>query len=135
MSLFLRARAVNNFFLRAPSTLEKYRWRAASTSSTSSYFVCLPLVGISLLLIGNVVLRQVIVNNRAEYLQIRTIGANLERLNQSLKLRANCALLDVKSHHGSGWTLKNSKNFKSCTESCQGDLLVPKPYRFNPTLK
>ena len=65
-SVFLRARAVDKFFLRAASTLEKYRWRAASTSSTSSYFVSLPLVGISLLLIGNLVLRQVIVNNRAE---------------------------------------------------------------------
>ena len=64
--LFLRARAVDKFFLRAASTLEEYRWRAASTSSTSSYFVSLPLVGISLLLIGNVVLGQVIVNNPAE---------------------------------------------------------------------
>ena len=58
--LFLRARAVDKFFLqaartlqnyrwRAASTLEKYRWRAASTSSTSSYFVNFPLAGISLL--------------------------------------------------------------------------------------
>ena len=67
--LFLRARAVDKIFLassehfrnyrwRAGSTLEKYRWRAASTSS---YFVSLQLAGISILLIGNVVLRQVIV--------------------------------------------------------------------------
>ena len=57
-----RARAVDNFFLRAASTLENYRWRAASTSS---YFVSLPLAGISLLL-SNVVFRRVIVNNCAE---------------------------------------------------------------------
>ena len=63
MCLFLRARAADKFFLRAASTLEEYKWRAASTSS---YFISLPLAGISLLLIGNVVLRQVIVNNRAE---------------------------------------------------------------------
>ena len=55
-----------NYRWRAASTLEKYRWRAASTSSTSSYFVNFPLAGISLLLIGNIALRQVIVNNRAE---------------------------------------------------------------------
>ena len=64
--LFLRARSFDKFFLRAASTSEKYRWRAASISSTSSYFVNFPLAGISLLLIGNVVLRQVIVNNRAQ---------------------------------------------------------------------
>ena len=29
--LFFQARAVVKFFLRAASTLEKYRWRAAST--------------------------------------------------------------------------------------------------------
>ena len=73
LCLILRARAVDNFFLRAASileitdgeqralNLENYRWRAASTSS---YFVSLPLAGISLLL-SNVVLRRVIVNNRA----------------------------------------------------------------------
>ena len=55
-----------NYRWRAASTLEKYRWRAASTSSTSSYFVNFPLAGISLSLIGHVVLRQVIVNNHAE---------------------------------------------------------------------
>ena len=33
--LFLRARAFVKFYLQASSTLEKYRWRAASAESTS----------------------------------------------------------------------------------------------------
>ena len=68
MCLFLRAWAFDKFYLLAWSTLEKYRWRAAS-SEHLEYFTLLrkfSLAGVSLLLIGNVVLRQVTVNNHAE---------------------------------------------------------------------
>ena len=61
--LFLRARAVVKFFLRAASTLEKYTEMASSENF--EYFVNFPLAGISLVLIGYVVLRQVIANNLA----------------------------------------------------------------------
>ena len=54
--IFASSEHFTNHRWRAASTLENYRWRAASTTS---YFVSLPLAGISLLL-SNVVLRRVI---------------------------------------------------------------------------
>ena len=59
--LFLRARAVEKFFLRA-----LYKIQMAS-SEHFEYFVNFPLAGISLLFkIGYIVLRQVIANNLAD---------------------------------------------------------------------
>ena len=60
--LFLRARAVVKFFLRAASTLEIQ----VASSKHFEYFVNFPRAGIFLLLIGYVVLRQVIANNLAD---------------------------------------------------------------------
>ena len=63
--LFLRARAFDKFFLRAASTLENTdgEQRALRVLRVLVNFL---LAGISLLLKGNVVLRQVTVNNRAQ---------------------------------------------------------------------
>ena len=52
-------------FLASSEHFGKYRWRAAS-SEHFEYFVNFPLAGISLLLIGYVVLRQVIANDLAD---------------------------------------------------------------------
>ena len=60
--LFLRAPAVVKFFLRAASTLEIQ----VASSEHFEYFVNFPLAGISLLLIGYVVLRQVIAHDLAD---------------------------------------------------------------------
>ena len=63
--LFLRARAVDKFFLRAASTALKKIQMASSEHF--EYFVNFPLAEISLLFkIGYVVLRQVIADNLAD---------------------------------------------------------------------
>ena len=63
--LFLGARAFEIFFLRAASTLENTdgEQRALRVLRVLVHFL---LAGISLLLKGNVVLRQVTVNNRTQ---------------------------------------------------------------------
>lgn len=70
--LLLRARAAFKFFLRAASTSEntdgEQRALKKNQMPSSEHFECFvnfPLAGISLLLIGYVVLRQVIANNLA----------------------------------------------------------------------
>ena len=63
--LFLRARAIVKFFLRAASS-EHFRKIQMASSEHFEYFVNFPEAGISLLLIGYVVLRRVIANNVAE---------------------------------------------------------------------
>ena len=60
--LFLRARAVVKFFLRAASTLENTDGEQRALRVVVSF----PLAGISLLLIEYVVLREVIANNLAD---------------------------------------------------------------------
>ena len=61
--LFLQARAVVNFFFAREHSRKKIQM---ASSEHFEYFVNFPLAGISLLLIGYVVLRQVIANNLAD---------------------------------------------------------------------
>ena len=136
--LFLRARAFDKFFLRAASSFEITDGEHRALSSTSSYFVNFPLAGISLLLIGNVVLRQVIVHNRAETSKSEQYRCKPRAAQPIPEARSQlctawCQITSRTFMWVNEWTLKDSKNFKSCSESCQGNLL-PKPYLFNPTL-